>query len=235
MRLDFGGERVLAVVAHPDNAELLCAGTLARAKADGAAVGICVLCQGDKGQPTPAVDDLGEVRRTEMQDAAALLGAEVLFGGFRDGELFDGAAERRKVIGLMRNFRPTLLLSHAPENCHPDYRAASALVEAASWYAASGGYHTEAPAITMPPALWWIDSFNQADFVPGFFVDVSDYVQLKQQMIACHQSQLRRGDRAFATLDEMMLNLCRARGSQAGVAAAEAFRVHPAWKRTAAW
>src|SRR4051812_41942279 len=104
MRLDFSGERVLAVVAHPDDAELLCAGTLARAKADGAAVGICVLCQGDKGQPMPMVEELSEVRRAEMQDAAAVLGAELLFGGFPDGELFDGPEERRKVVELLRHF-----------------------------------------------------------------------------------------------------------------------------------
>src|SRR6476646_5695065 len=51
MKLDFTDERVLAVVAHPDDAELLCAGTLARAKADGAAIAICILCRGDKGLP----------------------------------------------------------------------------------------------------------------------------------------------------------------------------------------
>jgi LmbE family N-acetylglucosaminyl deacetylase len=60
-------------------------------------------------------------------------------------------------------------------------------------------------------------------------------VELKQRMLACHQSQMRRGDNAFHSLDEMMLHQCRSRGSQAGVAAAEAFRIHRAWRRTAAW
>jgi LmbE family N-acetylglucosaminyl deacetylase len=235
MRLDFRDERLLAIVAHPDNAELLCAGTLARAKIDGAAVAICVLCQGDKGQPTPPIDNLAEVRRAEMQDAAALLGAELLFGGFFDGELFDGPEQRRKVVELLRVFRPTLVLTHGPEDDHPDYRAASALVEAATWYAASAGYRTSAPPCMVPPSLWWMDTIYQSEFVPGFFVDVSAQMQLKQRMLACHQSQLRRGDLAFASLDEMMVQHCRARGSQAGVAAAEAFRINRAWKRTAAW
>ena len=62
MRLDFVGERVLAVVAHPDDAELLCAGTLARANADGATAGICVLCRGDKGQPAEPIADLPAVQ-----------------------------------------------------------------------------------------------------------------------------------------------------------------------------
>ena len=62
------------------------------------------------------------------------------------------------------------------------------------------------------------------------------YVELKRRMLAFHQSQLRRGgDRDFAPLEELMLWQCRARGAQAGVAAAEAFRSHPAWKRVRAW
>src|SRR5947199_10795951 len=101
MRLDFSADRVLAVVAHPDDAELLCAGTLARARADGAAVGVCVLCKGDKGQPTPPIDSLGAVRRAETNEAAALLGAELLFGEFADAELFDGLDARLRVVALL--------------------------------------------------------------------------------------------------------------------------------------
>src|SRR5438093_701485 len=104
MRLDFRGERVLAVVAHPDDAELLCAGTLGRARDDGAAVGVCVLCQGDKGQPTPPVPDLAAVRRTETAEAAALLGADLLLGEFPDGALADGPVERARLNELFRRF-----------------------------------------------------------------------------------------------------------------------------------
>jgi LmbE family N-acetylglucosaminyl deacetylase len=171
-----------------------------------------------------------------MQDACALLGATALFGGFADGELFDGPAERCKVVELMRDFRPTLVLAPPPEDSHPDYRATSALADAASWCCASSGYHTDAPAVQVPPALWWMDTISQAGFVPGFYVDVSAHLELKQRMLACHQSQLRRGSsRAFAPLDQLMLQQSRSRGSQAGVYAAEAFRIHRAWRRAAAW
>ena len=104
MQLTFHNERVLAIVAHPDDAELLCAGTLARAKADGAAIGICVLCRGDKGQPHPPIDNLGAVRSGEMKAASDLLGAELLEGGFSDGELFDSVESRKTVIELIRRF-----------------------------------------------------------------------------------------------------------------------------------
>src|SRR5262245_22036884 len=98
MRLNFKAERVLAVVAHPDDAELLCAGTLARARGDGAHIGIYVLCRGDKGQPSETVRNLAAVRRKELAASSALLGAELLLGNFPDGDLQDGRLQRSKVV-----------------------------------------------------------------------------------------------------------------------------------------
>src|SRR5437899_8534157 len=102
MRLNFGNERVLAVVAHPDDAELFCAGTLARARKDGAAIGICVLCQGDKGQPRKRVPNLAAVRRKEMAASAKLLGAELFLVGQPDGTLADIPGLRLKVFEIYR-------------------------------------------------------------------------------------------------------------------------------------
>jgi LmbE family N-acetylglucosaminyl deacetylase len=236
MRLDFSSERVLAVIAHPDDAEVLCAGTLARAKCDGAEIGICVLCKGDRGQPTVPIANLVAVRRREMAAAAKLLGAVLLHGEFGDGQLVDGPAQRKKLIQLYRRFRPTLVLAHWKEDYHTDHRAAGALAEAATWFCASAGHQTQAAAMSSQPALWWMDTINMTGFEPGFFVDVSDQLGLKHQMLACHQSQLRRSaDGDFAPLEEQMIRQAEARGAQAGVPAAEAFRVHLAWKRTRAW
>lgn len=236
MRLDFASERILAVVAHPDDAELLCAGTLARAKADGAVIGICVLCQGDKGQPATPIANLVEVRREEMSAAATILGADLLQGGFRDGELHDGDTERKTLVALYRRFRPTLVLAHALQDYHPDHRAAGALAEATSWFAPSAGHPTTEPPLDTQPALWWMDTVNMAGFEPGFFIDISDVVDIKHQMLSCHHSQLLRGsDRDFSPLAELMQRQYQARGAMAGVAAAEAFRIHQAWRRARAW
>jgi LmbE family N-acetylglucosaminyl deacetylase len=236
MRLSFADERVLAVVAHPDDAEMLCAGTLARARADGAAVAICVLCRGDKGQPAEPVADLAAVRAREMAAAAQLLGADLFPGGCDDGTLADSDESRRTLVEVYRRFRPTLVLAHAPEDYHPDHRSAGALAEAATWFSASRGYATGTPALAEPPALWWMDTLGMTGFTPGFFIDVSAYVPLKEQMLACHQSQLQRGsDRDFAPLLDLMHTQLQARGLQAGVPAAEAFRTHHAFKRARAW
>lgn len=236
MKLDFQNERVMAVVAHPDDAELLCAGTLARAKHDGAAVAICVLCRGDKGQPQRKIANLSALRRREAAAAARCLGADLFFGGYADGTLGDGVAQRRRLTEIFRRFRPSLVLAHAPEDYHPDHRAASAIAEAASWFCASRGQKTATKAMAAAPALWFMDTLNMSGFSPGFLVDVSGYESLKEEMLGCHRSQLVRGaDADFSPLAELMRLQLRARGSQGGVAAAEAFRAYGAFKRGRAW
>ncbi|QDT45811.1 Mycothiol S-conjugate amidase [Gimesia alba] len=236
MKLNFEQERLLAVVAHPDDAELLCAGTLARAHQEGAAVGICVLCQGDKGQPEPPIQNLAEVRQQEMHSAAKLLGADLFFGDNPDGALFDSLERRRQLTEIIRQFSPTLVLAHSQSDYHADHRASSVITEAATWFSASAGNQTQTPALKQPPVLWWMDTVNMTQFEPHFYIDVSEYVDTKLAMLDCHQSQLQRGkDTSFSPLRDLMLQQCSARGTQSGVSAAEAFQSHTAWKRCAAW
>jgi LmbE family N-acetylglucosaminyl deacetylase len=139
-------------------------------------------------------------------------------------------------VEIFRRFKPTLVLAHAPEDYHPDHRAASALAEAASWFCASRGHKTKSVVLPTPPALWWMDTVDMSGFLPGFYVDITRYVALKIQMLGCHQSQLARGkDPDFSPLAELMRLQYRARGLQSGVEAAEAFRAHSAFKRGRAW
>ena len=125
MKLDFSEERILAVVAHPDDAEILCAGTLARALEDGASIGIAVLCKGDRGQPEDPIPELADVRREEMTVAAKLLGAQLFFGDVSDGTLIDEFAVRLELTEILRKFEATLVLAHDPADYHPDHQDAS--------------------------------------------------------------------------------------------------------------
>ena len=136
----------------------------------------------------------------------------------------------------MRQFRPTLVLAHGMKDYHADHRSAGALAEAATWFCTSPGHVTQKPALTVQPALWWMDTVDMADFQPGFYIDIGDYVELKRRMIACHKSQLsRKDDKSFSSLEEQMTWQCQAQGRQARVDAAEAFQIHRAWKRIRAW
>jgi LmbE family N-acetylglucosaminyl deacetylase len=238
MRLSFTNDRALAVMAHPDDAELLCAGTLARAAADGATIAICILCSGDKGAASTIQSggSLAQIRHDEAQKAAGLLKAELFWLGCGDGELYDTYDNRRELIETYRRFKPTLIITHDPGDYHPDHRAASALAEAASWFCASRGHVTSSAPLANPPALWFADTMNMNGAIPEFYVDVGDFLSLKQQMLQCHISQIARsGDADLAPLLELMNRQAAARGAQAGVAAAEAFRQHHAFRRQCAW
>jgi LmbE family N-acetylglucosaminyl deacetylase len=225
-------------MAHPDDAELLCAGTLARARADGAAIAICIMCRGDKGAGSATVSGemLGSVRQEEASSAAEVLGAKMLWFGAGDGELFDSYENRRKLIEIYRQFRPTLVIAHAAEDYHADHRAASAIAEAASWFCASRGHVTDSTPLPTPPKLLFADTVDMSGFEPQLFIDVSPLMEIKQRMLACHKSQLQRGgDGDFAPLAALMQRQCETRGAQADVAAAEAFRWHHAFKRMGAF
>ena len=81
-----------------------------------------------------------------------------------------------------------------------------------------------------------MDTVGMNGFEPGFYVDTSTFLPLKEEMMACHRSQLARGsDDGFSPLADLMRLQAKARGAQAGVAAAEAFRAYHAFKRTRAW
>jgi LmbE family N-acetylglucosaminyl deacetylase len=234
VKLDFSSERILAVVAHPDDAEILCAGTLGRAREDGASIGIAVLCKGDRGQPEDPIPELGEVRREEMTVAAKLLGAQLFLGEVSDGTLIDDVAARLELTEILRKFESTLVLAHDPADYHPDHQAASRIAQAASWYCASRGHETPSPPIPGPPALWFMDTVQMLDFQPGFYVDVTVQMELKLAMLRCHESQMLRGE-DLPPLAETMELQARARGMQSDVDYAEAFRVAPLMKRLRGW
>ncbi len=165
-----------------------------------------------------------------------LLGAELFTCEFEDGTLADTPPARKKVIDVLRRFRPTLVLAHAPEDYHPDHKAAAALTDAATWFCASRGHKSRQAPLDEPPELWWMDCVNRAGFEPGFYIDVTEFVELKERLLQCHASQIQRGeDRDFVPLLNLMRLQMAARGAEAGVAAAEAFRIHRSFKRTRAW
>jgi LmbE family N-acetylglucosaminyl deacetylase len=195
-----------------------------------------MLCRGDKGLPNKPVANLARVRRNEAAAAARILGATAFFGGYPDGRLADGPAERLKLMEIYRQFNPTLVLAHAQEDYHPDHQAASALAEAASWFCASRAHATRSTAMKSPPALWWMDTIGMSGFTPGFFVDITEQMAIKGKMLGCHHTQLSRARNTdFSSLVELMHSQYKARGLQAGVTAAEAFRAHHAFKRARAW
>src|SRR5512139_1967512 len=122
---------VLAVVAHPDDAELLCAGALIKAADQGYHTGVLDLSAGEAGSfGTPAG------RAAELARASALLGlTDRRSGGLPDGRLENTPAARLAVAALLRELRPRVVIAHWPEARHPDHRAAAELARDACFVA----------------------------------------------------------------------------------------------------
>jgi len=126
-------QRVMVVFAHPDDAEVQCAGTVARWIEDGKTVTYVILTRGDKGTQDPGMtqEALAELRREEQLRAAQELGVKkVLFLENGDGEL-EVTLERRRVLArIIRQHQPEVLITHDPwmrYQLHPDHRASGTL------------------------------------------------------------------------------------------------------------
>src|SRR5690606_16111681 len=114
---------LLAIMAHPDDAELLCGGTLARAAEQGYRTGILDLTGGESGTHGDA-----RIRHDEARRAAEILGLSTRRNaGLPDAELVNDPESRRTVAALIRELRPRTVILHWPEGRHPDHRVASQL------------------------------------------------------------------------------------------------------------
>lgn len=178
---------VLAIGAHPDDVELACGGTLALLAGQGRRVGIVHLTRGEMGtRGTP------EQRRREAERAAEILGAvemEILDCG--DGHLRHGPDEEDELIGLLRRFRPEVVLGPPPSDRHPDHSRSYRLVEAACFYA---GLRQRAPDRGAPYRPGALFHYMQHDtFEPAFVVDVSEVWGTRQQAVAAYRSQVFPG------------------------------------------
>lgn len=178
MKLD-----VLAIGSHPDDVELGCGGTLALLASQGRKVGIVHLTQGERGtRGTP------EQRKEEAERAAAALGAaELAFLDCGDGALRFGEPEEDALIGLLRRYRPELVLGPTPRDRHPDHARAHELVAASCFYAGLANRGPGGPP-HRPAAVF---SYMQHDpFDPAFIVDVSAVWEKKMESLAAYESQL---------------------------------------------
>jgi N-acetylglucosamine malate deacetylase 1 len=200
--------RILALGAHPDDVEIYMFGTLAAARARGAAIEIAVATDGAAGG-TGDPAELRHTRRREAAMAARLLGVEPRFLNFPDSGLVAEPVVIAALKALIERTAPDLLITHAPNDYHGDHRALSDAVRIAA------NFHV--------PVLW-ADTLMGAGSAPTHYVEVTPHVELKGQAIRAHVSQDPE------RLVTIALELSRHRAAQAnGVPGshAEAFRFEP--------
>ncbi len=193
-------ERVLVVTAHPDDVDFGASGTLARWTAAGIAVTLCVITDGDAGgfDPTVPRSDIPGIRRAEQRAAAALWGAtDVIYLGYRDGELTVSHDLRRDISRVIRQVRPRRMLIQSPERnweriqaSHPDHLAAGdAAIQAVYPDARNPFAHT---SLLQDEGLdaWTVDEvWVMAGPKPDHFVDITETFDTKIAALRAHESQ----------------------------------------------
>jgi bacillithiol biosynthesis deacetylase BshB1 len=179
-----GGLHLVVFGAHPDDAELVAGGSLAKMARLGYRVGIVDATRGEAGsRGTPAA------RAREAARAARILGVAVRENlGLPDAHLEVNEEARRAVTTAIRRLRPEIVVVPYEESRHPDHRALFTLVRDAFFLAALRRWRADGAPWT-PRHLLYALAY-QRDLQPGFLVDISDVFHLKERAIRTFASQL---------------------------------------------
>lgn len=226
-------KRVLAVGAHPDDLEILAGGTLAKYGQRGCHVSMAVATDGSAGHMLIHANELAEIRRHEAAQAAALINADFFWLGFSDEHLFEDIPTRMRFIDLIRAVKPDVILTHNPQDYHPDHRAVSRLIFDSSFISGLPNVKTDHPFHPGVVPLLYFDSFGGTSFLPNEYVDISETFGIKCQMLALHQSQVKwLKDHDQIDVLNVIEITSRSRGLQCGVEFAEAFACELSWPRS---
>lgn len=228
---------VLALFAHPDDAEFLCAGTLAHLAGIGATIHIATLTAGDCGSTTLSAAKISALRRKEAARAARLIGGTYHCLKSRDLLIFYDQPHLNKVMELVRQTRPSLVLTHSPADYMVDHETVSRLGQSACFGALAPNYRTRArhpaPPLAGVPHLYYADAFGRRDILgnrieSGLSVNISATLKRKEEMLACHESQQAwlKTQQGIPGTIETMRRMARAAGKRAGFRWAEGFRQH---------
>jgi LmbE family N-acetylglucosaminyl deacetylase len=192
-------QRALVVVAHPDDAESLAAGTVAKLVRAGTRVAYCIATNGEKGSGdrTMTPERLAAIRQEEQRQAAQVLGVySVEFLGFPDCEVENTRQTRLAITAAIRRHRPNLLLVQNPDRtrrlgaAHRDHRivaetaldCVTALIGSRLAFPELLAQELEPHVVDEVRLMVWED--------PDMVVDISETIEVKVAALACHASQM---------------------------------------------
>lgn len=184
--------RVLAIGAHPDDCEVRVGGTAALWAREGFAVRFLSVANGDAGHHEMSGAALAERRRREAQEAAAVIGIESLVLPFHDGEVMPDLESRKTLARAIRSFRPDLIVTHRPNDYHPDHRYTSQLVQDCCYMLCVPNFCPDSPALASNPAtMYMMDTFRKPlPFQADIAVDIEPVLDEKVAMLNAHASQM---------------------------------------------
>jgi LmbE family N-acetylglucosaminyl deacetylase len=217
----------MAIFAHPDDAEFICSGTIARFVDSGYRAHYVLATSGDKGTDdyTATGAQLAETREAEQLAAALVLGVEeVTFLRHPDGEVEVNIPMRRELAQVIRQQRPDVVLTFDPwqrYQIHPDHRAIGQSTLDAVAAARDHLYYPEQlSAEVREHRVHNVYLFATDD--PNYYVDISTTIDRKIQALLCHASQMRTEG-----LDGRIRSRAQLAGQSVGLAYAEAFHYLP--------
>lgn len=218
-------KRAMAIAAHPDDIEIMMAGTLLRLKKAGWEVHYFNVGDGSLGTDRLPADEIRAMRRLEAIEACRLTGAIFHESLVPDLAVFYDSNLLARVAAVIREVAPEVILTHYPFDYMEDHSAVSRLAVSAAFTRGMINFATtpDRPVTKQPVALYHAMPYGLRDplrrpVVPDFYVDITGVMELKTQMLACHQSQkdwldVSQGlDSYLITMRDMM----REMGRQAG-------------------
>ena len=229
--------KIMALAAHPDDIEFMCAGTLILLKERGHQIALATVNNGSCGSATLPPDEIARIRALEARHAAELIDATFDCAGIRDLESVFDNPTRRKVSELVRRAQPDIVFTHFPIDYMPDHEIANLLVRDATFTATLGNYSTgttnPAPIIKRLPYLYYFsplegrDNFGQ-DVLLDIIVDVSSVMDKKAAMLCCHASQREwlRHEHGIDEYVEFLKRQSAGIGARHGYAFGEGFCQH---------
>jgi LmbE family N-acetylglucosaminyl deacetylase len=229
--------RVLALFAHPDDAEFLCAGTLFLLADRGATVHIATMTPGDCGSAILPASKISRIRVKEGQRAAGLLGAEYTCLKEKDLLVFYDRHTLCKVMELVRRLDPSLVFTHSPSDYMVDHETTSRLCQTACFGATAPNFHTGARNPAMPlraiPHLYYTQPIGSTDIlgkeiIPGLCVNIEEALVRKEKMLGCHESQQAwlKAQQGVSRPEDTMRKTAAWTGALVDFQWAEGFRQH---------
>ena len=190
-----GKLRIIVFGAHPDDCELKAAGTAAKWAALGHHVKFVSLTNGDIGHWGMAGGPLALRRAEEVRKCAQILGIQSEVLDIHDGELLPTLENRRTVTRLIRQWKADIVISHRPNDYHPDHRNVGQLVQDAAYMVTVPYFCPDTPFLTRNPVfLYSEDRFTKPNrFSPDIVVKIDDVIEKKLQVIAALESQFYEG------------------------------------------
>jgi N-acetylglucosamine malate deacetylase 1 len=228
---------ILAFMAHPDDIEILCAGTLIHLHSRGYTIHMATMTAGDGGSIELPGPEISRVRLKEARASADLLGASYHCAGERDFLVSYQPAVIKKVVEIMRVCQPFLVFTHSPSDYMLDHEITSQIVRNASFCAGAPNMATDALPAAEPllgiPYLYYAAPIENKDIWGQspqlkIFIDTTDVTARKEEMLKCHASQ-REWVMKHHGIDEFVEATRRwsaELGGPLGVTYAEGFRQH---------